>query len=277
MIQFQYKKKKDISKTRERVWLDFCFRYSTITTLTEKYGKSEKWVRNQLEEYVVPEKIFPPRRMVAIMDATKIGNEWFFVVRDPHTKENVYSAVVQFESTSSYQIAMYDLQRKGFDVVAVVGDGKVSVSWLFKGLPVQMCHFHMKQIIVRCITLNPILPAGIELLAVMNTLTFSTEAEFTLLYTNWCTKWDDFLKEKSINTKTGKLVPTHRKLISAKASIKRHLPYLFTYLKYPELNIPNTTNSLDGSFKKIKTSIAVHAGLSRDRKLKMVKTLLNGL
>jgi hypothetical protein len=277
LIQFQYKKKKDISKTRERVWLDFCFRYSTITTLTEKYGKSEKWVRNQLEEYVLPEKIFQSRRMVAIMDATKIGDEWYFVVRDPHTKENVYSAVVQFESTSSYQIAMYDLQKKGFDVVAVVGDGKVSVSWLFKGLPVQMCHFHMKQIIIRCITLNPILPAGIELLAVMNILTFSTEAEFTLKYTNWCTKWDTFLKEKTINPKTGRPVPTHRKLITARGSIKRHLPYLFTYLKYPELNIPNTTNSLDGSFKKIKTSIAVHAGLSRDRKLKMIKTLLNGL
>jgi hypothetical protein len=214
--------------------------------------------------------------MVAIMDATKVGNEWFFVVRDPHKKENVYSKVVYFETTSCYQMAMQDLERKGFDVTAIVGDGKVAVSWLFKGLPVQMCHFHMKQIIIRCITLHPILPAGIELLEIINTLTFSTEAEFTLLYTNWCEKWIEFLKEKSINPKTGKYVPTHRKLISARGSIKRHLPFLFTFERYPHLNIPNTTNSLDGSFKKLKTSIAVHAGLSRERKLKMVKTLLNG-
>ena len=134
----------------------------------------------------------------------------------------------------------------------------------------------MKQIIIRCITCNPILPAGIELLSIINKLTFSTEKEFTLLYTNWCKKWDEFLKEKSINPKTGRPVATHRKLISAKGSIKRHLPFLFTFERYPHLNIPNTTNSLDGSFKKLKTSIAVHAGLSRERKLKMVKTLLNG-
>jgi hypothetical protein len=214
--------------------------------------------------------------MVAIMDATKIGKEWFFVVRDPHKKENVYSTLIQFESTYCYQLAMQDLKEKGFDVVAIVGDGKVAVSWLFRGLPVQMCHFHMKQIIIRCITLNPILPAGIELLEIMNTLTFSTEAEFTLLYVNWCRKWDEFLKEKSINPRTGKPVSTHRKLISARGSIKRHLPFLFAFQKYPDLNIPNTTNSLDGSFKKIKNSIAVHSGLSRERKLKMVKTLLNG-
>ena len=214
--------------------------------------------------------------MVAIMDATKVGNEWFFVVRDPHKKENVYSNVVQFESTSCYQFAMRDLQERGFDVTAIVGDGKIAVSWLFKGLPVQMCHFHMKQIVIRCITRKPLLQAGIELLEIMDTLTYSTEAQFTLLYKNWCIKWEDFLKEKSINPKTGKLTPTHRKLITARGSIKRHLPFLFTFEKYPHLNIPNTTNSLDGSFKKIKNSIAVHAGLSRERKLKMIKTLLNG-
>ncbi|MEK7170131.1 MAG: hypothetical protein AAB767_02485, partial [Patescibacteria group bacterium] len=59
-------------------------------------------------------------------------------------------------------------------------------------------------------------------------------------------------------------------------SIKRHLPYLFTFQRYPDLHIPNTTNSLDGSFTKIKNSIAVHAGLSRNQKMKMVKTLLGG-
>ena len=171
---------------------------------------------------------------------------------------------------------MQYLQERGFEVVAVVGDGKIAISWLFKGLPTQMCHFHMKQIIIRCITQNPILPAGIELLAIMQTLTYSSEAEFVASYTHWCKKWEVFLKEKSIHPKTGKLVPTHRKLISARGSIKRHLPFLFTFEKYPNLSIPNTTNSLDGSFKKLKTSIAVHAGLSRERKLKMAKTLLDG-
>lgn len=241
-----------------------------------RYRKSEKWVRNQLAAYQLPERNILPRAMVAIMDATKVGNEWLFVVRDPHAKENVYMAVVSFETTYCYQLAMQKLTQRGFVISALVGDGKIAVSWLFKGLPSQMCHFHQKQIVIRCITLNPQLPAGVELLAVINTLTLSTEAEFTKLLTDWCEKWDAFLKEKSLNEKTGRLTYTHRKLRSARDSIKRHLPYLFTFERYPELNIPNTTNSLDGSFGKVKKSIGVHAGLSREQKMKMVMTLLGG-
>ncbi len=212
--------------------------------------------------------------MVAVMDATRVGYEWVFVVRDPHAKENVYAEVVPSESTYCYQVAVQTLTEQEFTLQAVVGDGKVALSWLFRGLPVQMCHFHQKQIVIRCITLNPQLPAGVELLALINTLTTSTEAVFTEAFTTWCEKWEMFLKEKSLNEKNGRYAYTHRKLRSARDSIKRHLPYLFTFERYPDLNIPNTTNSLDGVFTKIKNSIAVHAGLARDQKMKMVKTLL---
>ena len=217
-----------------------------------------------------------PRAMVAVMDASKVGNEWIFVVRDPHAKENVYMETIQFESTFCYQTALRELKERGFTIKAIVGDGKVAVSWLFKGIPSQMCHLHQKQIVVRRITLNPLLPAGVELLAIVNTLTASTEAELTLRFKEWCEKWDAFLKEKSLNEKTGRYAYTHRKLRGARDSIKRHLPNLFTFERYPGLHIPNTTNSLDGSFTKIKNSIAIHAGLAREQKIKMVKTLLGG-
>lgn len=214
--------------------------------------------------------------MVAVMDASKIGFEWIFVVRDPHAKENVYMATVSCENTFCYQMALQTLKEQGFTITAIVGDGKVAVSWLWKGIPSQMCHFHQKQIVIRCITQSPLLPAGVELLAIINTLTKSTEAEFTLRFTDWFTKWDSFLKEKSLNEKTGKYIYTHRKLRSARDSIKRHLPNLFTFERYPHLNIPNTTNSLDGSFTKIKNSIGIHAGLAHEQKMKMVRTILGG-
>jgi hypothetical protein len=85
-----------------------------------------------------------------------------------------------------------------------------------------------------------------------------------------------FLKEKSLNEKTRRFTYTHRKLRSARDSTKRHLPYLFTFERYLELNIPDTTNSLDGSFGKVKRSIGVHSGLSHEQKMKMVMTLLGG-
>ena len=49
---------------------------------------------------------------------------------------------------------------------------------------------------------------------------------------------------------------------------------LFTFQDYPDLRIPNTTHSLDGSFKKLKLALGVHAGLSHARKLKLLKSLL---
>jgi len=274
--QFQCAKKKDRSRIRKKLWFDFCFRYATVDTLTKNYNRSEKWVRNQLKAHEPSFVPATPRAMVAVMDATRVGDEWVFAVRDPHEKENVYVEIVPCESTYCYQVAVHDLRERGFTLQAIVGDGKMALSWLFKGLPVQMCHFHQKQIVIRCITLNPQLPAGVELLALTNTLTTSAEAEFTALFTMWCEKWETFLKEKSLNEKSGRYAYTHRKLRSARDSIKRHLPYLFTFLRYPDLHIPNTTNSIDGSFTKIKNSIAVHAGLSRDQKMKMVKTLLGG-
>ena len=273
---FKLPRKETFFQIIKKIWFDFCFRYSTVDTLKDKYRKSERWIRNQLALYEPPSRVLVPRAMIAVMDATRVGNEWIFVVRDPHQKENVYMEVVQYESTFCYQNALETLKEKGFVVKAVVGDGKVAVSWLFKGTPLQMCHFHQKQIVIRCITLNPLLPAGIELLSIINTLTTSSEKEFTVQFTNWCVKWETFLKEKSLNEKTGGLSYTHRKLRSGRDSIKRHLPYLFTFERYPELHIPNTTNSLDGSFTKIKNSIAIHAGLAREQKIKMVKTLLNG-
>lgn len=211
--------------------------------------------------------------MVAIGDATKIGDTWLLVIRDPNQHENVHFKEVFVETTSAYQLAREDLERQGITFTAFVGDGRVAVPWLFSDIPVQMCHFHQEQIIIRYTTLNPELPAGVELLALTKTLAHSKKADFILAFDTWCSKWEEFLKEKSRDAK-GQWHYTHKRLRSARASLRAHMSFLFTFQDYPELNIPNTTNSLDGSFKKIKTAISVHAGLSYARKLKLITTLI---
>ncbi|HSW62829.1 MAG TPA: hypothetical protein VLH56_05930 [Dissulfurispiraceae bacterium] len=52
------------------------------------------------------------------------------------------------------------------------------------------------------------------------------------------------------------------------------LPSLFTYQKHPELNIPNTTNSLDGLFAHLKDLLRVHRGLKKDLKNKIIADFL---
>ena len=52
------------------------------------------------------------------------------------------------------------------------------------------------------------------------------------------------------------------------------LPFLFTYEKYPDLKIPNTTNSLDGCFQVLKELTIVHRGSKQDLKDKIIQEVL---
>lgn len=214
--------------------------------------------------------------MVAVIDATKVGEVWTLVVRDPNASENVYAREVPSETTFAYQEAYTDLTLQGFSFSAIVSDGRfVAVPWLSPGIPVQMCHFHQEQIVVRYLTQHPKLEAGRELLSLVKTLARIDERSFRQAFSDWCTRWNTFLQEKTIDPDTQRWHWTHKRLRQARDSITAHLPYLFTYQKYPELNIPNTTNSLDGVFKKVKVAIGVHAGLTHARQMKLVIALLS--
>lgn len=179
----------DTKPKAETLWHAFAHEHATVAALVRRYGMSEKWVRTRLDTYVVPELSAPPRAMVAIGDCTWIGGTWMLVIRDPNAHENVYYREIFAESPSGYQIARAELETQGFTFTAFVGDGRVAVPWLFSDIPVQMCHFHQKEIVVRYTTLHPELPAGQELLTLMQTLAGSTKAAFTAAFVAWCEKW----------------------------------------------------------------------------------------
>jgi len=73
------------------------------------------------------------------------------------------------------------VESQGFDIIAVVLDGKMGVRNVFSGIPVQMCQFHQVAIVIRYLTRKPILEAGKELRIITLQLTRSNEKEFTKL------------------------------------------------------------------------------------------------
>jgi hypothetical protein len=89
-----------------------------------------------------------------------------------------------------------------------------------------------------------------------------------------CQKWSFFLKERTSDPLAGKWFYTHKRLRSAYRSLKINLPYLFTYQKYLKLNIPNTTNSLDGCFAYLKELVRVHRGINKTLKRKIIQEIL---
>lgn len=69
---------------------------------------------------------------------------------------------------------------------------------------------------------------------------------------------------------TGKKRYTHRRLRSAYLSLKRNMPYLWTFYDRPELGLPNTNNSLEGTFTDIKSKLGVHSGIGRSNRIKFL-------
>ena len=176
-----------------------------------------------------------------------------------------------------YRYGRSIVEEQGWTITAAVVDGKRGFINVFKGIPPQLCQFHQIKQVTKYLTRRPQTDAGKELRTLVLTLTDATEIEFTKALTKWHATWGDFIEEKTVNsfvTGKQKWYYTHGKVRSAYRSLKHNLPYLFTYLKYPELKIPNTTNSLDGFFAQLKKKLGVHHGLRRDRRYKVISELL---
>ena len=110
-----------------------------------------------------------------------------------------------------------------------------------------------------------------DLQKIMYNLTTTTEVRFINKINSWHNKYKDILYEKSINEATSILSYKHPRIISAYKNLLRNLPYLFTYKKYPEFNIHNTTNAIDGGvFSPMKKLMNIHNGFSKSLKIKIV-------
>jgi len=257
---------------------EYIWKRQTYSNLAEKYGKDEKWVQRKLDEVKVESIVkLSPQPLVVVADVTFFSRlNGLCVFRSPLLKKNIWWKFVDYERIRVYEQGEKHLERNGFTITAIVLDGKPGVRKVFGDIPAQMCHFHQKQIIRRHLTLNPKLEASIELKVIVATLANTNEEIFTKQLNDWHEKWKDFLKEKTTDPETGKWYYTHKKLRSAHNSLKKNLPYFFTYQRYPELNIPNTTNSLDGYFNVLKGKLNVHRGLSKKRAKKVIIELLKG-
>ena len=262
-------------RLEKTIWKQYIYQRQTINQLAEKYKRSRDWIREHLNDVPVKEQLHVPQPIVAIADVTFFKREFgLCVIRAPHLKKNLYVQEVQNESVDTYRQGRIALEERGYTIKAIILDGRPGVRQLFSDVPIQMCHFHQKQIITRYLTNNPKLEAGIELKKITATLCQTNEKDFISAINNWHQKWSSFLKDRTTDSLTGKWFYTHKRLRSAYRSLKINLPYLFTYQKYPELNIPNTTNSLDGCFAYLKELVRVHRGINKTLKRTIIQDIL---
>ena len=158
---------------------------------------------------------------------------------------------------------------RGYTIRGLIIDGKQSLFKAFSGYHIQMCQFHMKQIIRRYLTLNPKMYASRELKELVDRLHKANEADFKMDYQAWKEKWKDTIWHKSLH-KDGKMHYTHQRLRAAMNSLNFYLPYLFTYQLEDCKGMPNTNNKIEGTFTDLKKNLNNHSGLTQENRKRFI-------
>jgi len=241
----------------------------TIFQLSIQYNISQSTVRRKLDIVRSTRIISSKKDVIILADATYWGRNFgVLVFKDSRTRRVLWRKFIyKKETISDYQEGLDWLLANRFKIEGVVCDGLRGVFNVFSKYRVQMCQFHQLKIVQRHLTLNPELLASQELLSIIKFM-FKTDREsFEGIFNEWMDKWSDFLKERTVDNKTGKSHYTHSRLRSAYLSVKRNMIYLWTWYENIELKIPNTNNGLEGQFSDLKTKLRNHNGLKRSRKM----------
>lgn len=247
----------------------------TYSQLALKYGCSIRTIQRRIDKHELTVPVQLPRTVIILMDTTYWGRNFgVMLFKDAIGGQNLLKKYVKHETNTLYQQGIIELERKGFQIQAIVCDGRKGLIQSFTGIPVQMCQFHQSAIIRRYLTKRPKLLAAQELLRVVDLMKMTDKESFEGALNLWIDKWQDFMDERTTNTQTGKTFYTHKRLRSAYRSLRSNLPWLFTWYDNIELKIPNTTNAIDGHFADLKNKLRNHNGLSIKRKMKFIDEFL---
>ena len=191
---------------------------------------------------------------------------------DDATNKPLYVAFVKSEKNADYELAVQTIRTNGYDIRGIIIDGKRGLFSMFGAYKIQMCHYHMKQIIFRYLTKNPRLKAAIALEMLIMRLTKITKEDFIKEYNNWKQTYSEVIQKRSVSTRTGKEHYTHKRLRTAMHSIDFYLPYLFTFQEDDCKGMPNTNNKIEGTFTDLKKNLNTHSGMCE----KSRKRFING-
>ncbi len=259
----------------EQVWQDYIIGKQTYSQLSERYKCTVRTIQRKIDCYVPKKRIKTPRNVVVLMDTTYWGRNFgVMLFKDSLSKENLLKYYVKTETNSLYKKGILELQSLGFNISAIVCDGRRGLFQSFGEIPIQMCQFHQAAIIRRYITKNPRMQASKELKELLFLLTKTDKESFTGALQDWFDKWENFLNERTKNPETGRSSYTHKRLRSAYRSLNSNLKYLFTWYDFIDLDIPNTTNAIDGHFSDLKNKLRNHNGLSKKHKMLFIDEFL---
>ena len=257
--------------SEDALWEAYQQEKQTIKELSVRFGMSVSTVKRRLHD-IKREWVQPPLSGAGFvhMDVTYWGRNFgVLLALDNQTGKPMYVAFVKSETVKDYEDAVSSIKERGYSIRGLIIDGKQSLFRAFSEYPIQMCQFHMKQIIRRYLTMNPKMLAARELKGLVGGLHKADEADFKKDYQEWKEKWKDTISHKSLH-KDGKMHFTHQRLRAAMNSLNFYLPYLFTYQHEDLKGMPNTNNKIEGTFTDLKKNLNNHSGLTLENRKRFI-------
>lgn len=166
------------------------------------------------------------------------------------------------------------------DVVVTDGGGGFEKARraLWPNARVQRCTFHAFEQVKRCTTTRPRLRARVEIYdiakSLMNVNNLNGAAEWLASLSNWCSAWEEFLKEKVVVD--GRAQFKHKRLRKARRGLEKlaRQGTLFTYLDERLVEggpIPATNNRIEGGLnRQLRVVLNEHRGLTLTKRIKAV-------
>ena len=242
-----------------------------LSTLAKENRKSISTIYNALKliDIAKPVKLENIKEVILLIDATYWGTSFGVVVfKDAISKKFIWWHFIKCkERLDDYLLGFKWCVEQGYTIKAVVADGLKGLAKTLRPTHFQICGFHIQKTIQTKLTKKPKSLAGQELLELSKKLTTLSKESFIKELELWQEKHKDFLNEKSAN-ESGRLIYTHQRLRSANYTLKRNLPFLFTFESIKDL--PKTNNGLEAEFMNLKTRLRVHSGLKLENKMKFI-------
>lgn len=257
--------------SEDELWNVYQQEKQTIKELSVRFGMSVATVKRRLHG-IRREWVQPPLYGSGFvhLDTTYWGRGFgVLLALDSRTGKPLYMAFVKSETTKDYENAVASIKARGYGIKGLVIDGKKSLFTSFAGYHIQMCQFHMKQIIRRYLTLNPRMLAGRELKELVGRLHRARESDFRNDYQAWKETWKETIERRSVYM-DGSTHYTHQRLRAAMHSLDFYLPYLFTYQREGCKGMPNTNNKIEGTFTDLKKNLNNHSGLTMENRKRFI-------
>jgi hypothetical protein len=254
-------------RNKSQVITDYVEGKQTLEQLSIKYKVSIRTIQRDLLGMRFVQKISKHKDVTIQMDTTYWGRNFgLMVIKDALRNKILWHKYVRNESIRDYMEGVDWLKSRGFKIYGAVIDGIRGLSNALYPIPTQMCQFHQILITRRYLTQDPDVVASKELLNLVKDITRMDKESFIGAFDEWYERNKDVLNERVSDKRIKRKTPPYMRprLRSAYLSLKRNMPWLWTFYDNPETGLPNTNNALEGVFSDIKSKIRVHRGISKN-------------